>query len=181
MQSVHRELGLSPEQQMRLNGLVRDLLAARSAAMARRAQYAQEGSAADVDTITATEERIVQQELSKLLSKDQASRLKQLTIQSQGINALATSSVAAELELTAPQKDRIQHIREEYYVFKNQQRQWTQVFGGAAATLQTRIAAGEQEFQRRVDAMLTREQRTKYQEMRGEEFDGFVVLPRLRQ
>lgn len=107
-----------------------------------------------------------------ILSPEQVKRLKELTVQSQGANALTTPEVAAELKLTDDQKGKLQGISDDYSAKRRD------LFGGGGFNQETRdkLTALTKEQDDKSLAVLTADQKTQFEKMKGAKAD--YELPR---
>ena len=105
--------------------------------------------------------------LAKILSADQMKRLTEISVQQQGVRALADEDVAAAVKLTDDQKSKIAELMQANRPGR----------GGAGQAQTDRAAAREQMRQRReqlnkdVMAVLTTEQQAAFKELQGKPFE----------
>jgi len=107
--------------------------------------------------------------LKELLSADQMKRLKQIHVQEQGAGALTNADVAAELALTAEQKTKLAEVQAEFG--RKQRELFT---GGGGGDQQERFAKFRElnsEREKKSLEVLTAEQKTKYEALKGSPFD----------
>lgn len=102
-------------------------------------------------------------EAGKILNKEQSDRLGQIVLQAQGARALHDEKVAAELKLSAEQKQRLNTIGEES---RNKIRENFQNQGGQEKMQEIMKESNEQSL-----AVLTAEQREQFTKMQGEKLD----------
>ena len=108
--------------------------------------------------------------LKELLSADQVKRLKQIRVQEQGGESLTDPDVAAELALTDDQKKKVAEVQADY------SRKQRELFGrgGGGGDFQERIAKGRElalARDKQAVEVLTAEQKTKYEALKGSPFD----------
>jgi len=117
--------------------------------------------------------------LAKILSPFQTKRLKQISIQVRGVSALRDPGVATAIGLTEAQKKNIETVSNEYNdSMRSQVRELFQ--GGNRDDVRERIEAMRIRADEEVLAVLTAEQKTEFEELKGEPFempeDGQVPL-----
>jgi hypothetical protein len=175
-EAVQKDLGLSADVVSKLDTLNDDMRAART----------KEYSTAGIDVQNfqnlSNEQRQKMQDISAklneefapklkdLLSADQMKRLKQIQVQEQGAGALTNADVAAELALSEDQKKKLADIQAEYG--RKQRELFTG--GGGGGDIQERIAKGRELTSTRDKQaleVLTAEQKTKYEALKGSPFD----------
>jgi hypothetical protein len=105
--------------------------------------------------------------LKETLDDDQIGRLKQILLQSQGIEALAEADVVKELGLTEEQTKKIADIRSEY------ERKQRGLFRGDGNQGDAFAKMGELGAERDAKAaeVLTAEQKAKFDALKGSPFD----------
>lgn len=119
----------------------------------------------------ATQAEASKKSLSEILKEDQLKRLKQISLQQRGGQALADPEVASALNLTTEQKDRITAIQD------GVQSQMRELFqAGAAGGDREELQKKGQELRTATDqkilAVLTDAQQAKLKELKGEPFKG---------
>jgi len=119
----------------------------------------------------ATQAEATKKSLSEILKEDQLKRLKQISLQQRGGQALTDAEVASALNLTTEQKDRITAIQD------GVQSQMRELFqAGAAGGDREELQKKGQELRTATDqkilAVLTDAQQAKFKEMKGEPFKG---------
>jgi Spy/CpxP family protein refolding chaperone len=109
--------------------------------------------------------------LDELLLPHQTERLKQIVLQVQGPRALADEEVAQTLNLSEEQKKQLTSIQEET---QRQMRELFRAGGGQDGDRQAafaKVREAQQAASEKMLAVLTDEQRTKFEEMKGEAFE----------
>lgn len=110
---------------------------------------------------------------STILKPEQAKRLKQITLQTQGLNTLAfNEELIKELSITAEQREKLQGIQMESF-------KQTAGLRDSATTreeMMKKTAEITKATQEKLQAVLTAEQKTKWKEMTGEPFKGDLPL-----
>lgn len=169
---VQEALHLAPEQKARLDDLLKGWSAERTAIFT-------ETQALDEDARRQRFVRMAEEHdraLAEALSEQQRQRVKQIVIQAQGLFAFKDSEIVKALDLTVEQRKAVRDIEREIFAQG----------GGGGPPM--RRGPGEnrgpgpprinrQESVARVVAILTDEQRGKWQELVGEPFAGFDEPP----
>ena len=116
--------------------------------------------------------------VAEILKDDQLKRLKQISIQQRGGQALDDPEVAMALNLTAEQKDRIKAIQD---AAQAEMRELFQAGagGGDRAELQKKGEATRAETSGKLLGVLTEGQQSKWKELQGEPFKG-EIRPQFR-
>jgi hypothetical protein len=114
-------------------------------------------------------DKAAQEKLDKILKPEQLARLNQLSLQRQGLMALARPEVAKQLGLSQEQQDKIKKIQDE-------SRPQPRGFGqNLSDEERQKLFAERQERQEKAQAetlaVLTDDQKTKWTELKGKEFD----------
>jgi hypothetical protein len=112
------------------------------------------------------QQKEVRAKLDEILLPHQSERLKQISIQVRGSGALADPTVAEELGLTADQKEKLQQVNEEMDTRRREAFQ-----GGNREGGRERFEAMRKEAEEKTLAVLTAEQKTKFEQMKGEAFE----------
>jgi Spy/CpxP family protein refolding chaperone len=109
-----------------------------------------------------------EEKINKVLLPHQQKRLKEIALQVRGIAALSDEAVAKELALSADQKGQIEKITED----ANQARQnLFQDAGGDREGLREKGQAIRTEAEQKALAVLTADQKTKFEDMKGKKFE----------
>ncbi|HZN34925.1 MAG TPA: hypothetical protein VFB80_13945 [Pirellulaceae bacterium] len=105
--------------------------------------------------------------LQAIVGADSIKRLKQIQIQAQGSEALATADVAAELKLTDDQKKKLADLATEYTAKQRE------LFNPGTDQQEARAKRAELNKERdtKAEALLTAEQKSKYTALKGPAFD----------
>jgi hypothetical protein len=174
MQEVRKELNTSDEQNKEIDGVLAKADEARGGFNFQDLQNLsdEERQKRMEEMRTKTEEanKAAEQKLDKILKPEQLARLKQLSLQRQGVNALTRPDVAKELGLSQEQQDKIQKIQEGA-------RPQGGGFGGGQNLSDEERQKRFAEMQQRQEkaqadmlAVLTDEQKTKWADMKGKDF-----------
>lgn len=180
MPDVQRELRLSPTQANDVGRLMVEL-SERSGQPARpglRAPNEVPRMAERMQQLSRAELEYVTKHLDRSLAKSQKQRLRELSLQFQGIEALNQEEVAQELQLTGKQRAQIGQLSVENWYLERQRLTNALLHGGNSGALQAELLATSQEAERRLQGVLSPEQRQKYQALLGKPFWGFVNVPR---
>jgi hypothetical protein len=172
-EAVQKDLGLSGDVVGKLNSLNDDLRAARTKEYStagidlQNFQNLSNEQRQKMQDITTKLNEEFTPKLKDLLSADQMKRLKQIQVQEQGAGALTNADVAAELALTDDQKKKLADVQAEYG------RKQRELFTGGG-DIQERIAKGREltaARDKQAVEVLTAEQKTKYEALKGSPFD----------
>lgn len=109
--------------------------------------------------------------LEEALQPEQVKRLKQISLQQQGLFAVERPEVAETLQLTSEQKDKIREISKET---RDKIRESTG--GGNREEAMAKGRELRKANQEKLQALLTDEQKTKWKELTGEPFTGELDL-----
>ena len=125
----------------------------------------------------ATETKVHRQyevELEKLLTPEQFTRLKQIHWQQLGVSALNDAEVVYELEITNEQKSQLAALElEMFQKIRELMNLTSDRFDGLAASqeFQKRVQAVRTEQEKKLEQILTQEQRELFAELKGKPFD----------
>jgi len=111
-------------------------------------------------------------QVDEVLMPNQRDRLKQITVQIQGTGALSDEEVAKELALSDDQEKQIQQVRQE--AFEKMRENFRPGAGGGdndRDARRERMQKAQKETDDKVLAVLTSEQRDKFEKMKGEKFE----------
>lgn len=107
--------------------------------------------------------------LEETLQPEQVKRLKQISLQQQGLTAAERPDIAESLNLTSEQKEKIREISQET------RGKMREVFGsGNREEAQGKATELRKANQEKLLALLTDEQKSKWKEMTGEPFTGEI-------
>lgn len=113
--------------------------------------------------------------IKKILKPDQVTRLDQLALQRQGVNALTRPEVVKQLSLTQEQQDKIQKTLEEARAPGGGAGGGFQNFQNLSDEERQKLRAEAEKRREKTEsdvvAVLTDEQKTKWAEMKGKKFD----------
>lgn len=114
--------------------------------------------------------------VADILKPEQAKRLKQISLQQQGAQALNDAEVAKAVNLTDEQKQKIQAIQEDS--FKTMRELFQPGGGGFNEETRKKMEDLRKTSNEKVMNLLTAEQKTKLKELTGEPFTGKIEPPR---
>jgi Spy/CpxP family protein refolding chaperone len=109
-----------------------------------------------------------EKELAGVLKPEQSKRLKQISLQQRGSQALSDEEVQKTLKLTDDQKDKIKTLNEDA---GKEMRELFQNAQGNFREAQEKVAALRKETMEKVVALLTDDQKKTWKEMTGEPFE----------
>jgi Spy/CpxP family protein refolding chaperone len=109
-----------------------------------------------------------EEKINKVLLAHQQKRLKEIALQVRGIAALSDEAVAKELALSADQKGQIEKITEDA---DQARRNLFQDAGGDREGLREKGQAIRTEAEQKALAVLTADQKTKFEDMKGKKFE----------
>lgn len=106
-------------------------------------------------------------EVVKLLTSDQVSRLKQLFIQYNGANAITNPLISKDLGITDDQKAKIKTVQEDNF------KKTAEVFqgGGSPEDNRTALAKLQEDLKTALANVLTDDQKKKFEDMKGAKFE----------
>ena len=162
--SVQDELKLDAEQVAK----VAQLSAAREAARQNTQNLTREERRKQFEEQAEANDKAV----AEFLNEDQARRLQQISLQQRGARAFDDPEVAEALMLTDEQKGRIATIQEDA---RTQMRSLFQ--GGNRDQAVGQFEALRRATTQKVTDLLTAEQKTKWKELLGEPFTGYIQFP----
>ena len=106
-----------------------------------------------------------QTKVAEILLPHQMERLQQISLQVRGAQALADPQVAAKLNLTDQQKQQIETAQ------SAMRDKWREVYqSGNPENMREQMETARREFDQQIVAFLTPEQKTQWEEMKGEAF-----------
>lgn len=113
----------------------------------------------------------MQGKVDKILDAKQTGRMKELSLQSRGAQALEDDEVSATLKITDDQKGKLVAIREEGGKQMEEAMQSLRGGGGDAGEIRQKIMAMRKELGDKAIAVLTSAQREQFDKMKGAKFD----------
>jgi len=113
----------------------------------------------------------MQEKIDKLLDAKQLARMKELSLQSRGAQALEDDELAAKLKITDEQKAKLADIREEGNKLIEQAMQSLRGGGGDAGEMRKKMGAMRKELTDKAMAVLTPEQTKEFDKLKGAKFE----------
>jgi Spy/CpxP family protein refolding chaperone len=107
-----------------------------------------------------------------ILKPDQVKRLKQISLQQRGLQAVNDPEVATALNLTEEQKAKVKSMQEENRTAARDLRQ-----GGNRDEARTKLQEMRKANEEKIQTLLTSEQKAKWKELTGEPFKGEITFP----
>ena len=173
---VQKELNLSDQQQEKIHALAKEMMPVRPS----------EGQALSPEERQAMIEK-AQKKLAEILKPEQLQRLKEIQFQAMGVAALGNPEVVKALGITDDQQAKLKTLRDEAaekgrklfgsmrYLSREEQE-------AKRAENQEKIRQIRKELMEKALAVLTPEQRQKFEKLQGKKFDlDFSALMRQRR
>lgn len=108
-------------------------------------------------------------QLKEILTSDQFTRVQQIRLQAQGVQALSDADTVKALELSKEQQDKITALNEEYR--KKFGELFTAGAGGNRDEIRTKMQDMGKEREAKLTEVLTKPQQEKFASLKGKEFD----------
>jgi len=112
----------------------------------------------------------VQENVDKILEEVQKARLKELSLQARGPQALEDEEIATALKITAEQKTKLEAIREEGNAAMEAAIQGLRAGGGDQGEIREKMSKLRKELSDKALAILTPEQTEQFNKLKGAEF-----------
>jgi hypothetical protein len=113
----------------------------------------------------------LQAKVDKILMPPQSARLKELSIQRRGVEALQDDEVAKALKISDEQKKKLVGLRDEAGEKQQEIIQAVLSGGGDRSGIREKIQALQKEFGEKALAILSSEQREQFEKLKGAKFD----------
>ncbi|TWT82102.1 hypothetical protein CA13_35630 [Planctomycetes bacterium CA13] len=115
----------------------------------------------------------VQSQIEQVLLPDQMDRLKEISLQVRGVMALSDPDVQSELGITSEQKEKLESVRNSAQEgMRDKMRDMRDLFqSGDSEKIQEAVAKVRKEIDGKVMDVLTGEQKSKFEKMKGEPFE----------
>ena len=167
---LKEEIKLSDEQA----GKIEQVLQETNAAQREIAQSLLDGAIEDhqkklAEIAAQTSEAI--EKIEKLLKPEQMTRIEQIAIQREGLNALSNPEIAKTLKLTERQSRKIAAVRAEGTQKRQQLIQDTRAGKSDRGQLDEKMKEIHKQTEKKAMEQLTMEQQTWFEQMQGEKFD----------
>lgn len=115
----------------------------------------------------------IDEEVIKLLEQPQRDRLRQITLQRTGLSALGQEDVAKDIELDAEQRDMVKHILDDQR--KKGMEHIQKMIASGGGIQQDQVSTFMKKLREQTESdlglILTPEQQTKWEEIKGPKFD----------
>jgi Spy/CpxP family protein refolding chaperone len=112
-----------------------------------------------------------QKAVAGVLNAEQLKRLKQISLQQQGVLAYEQPEVASALQLTNDQKDKLKGIQQ------SARDKMREAFQGGGQPDREKLQAARKAIADQAAGVLTDEQKAKWKDLTGETFTGEIVRP----
>jgi len=162
---VQKELKLSDEQTEKVTKIAADY---RGKMQEKMQDIPQEERREKMPAIMRELNTEVKGQLKDVLKPEQMARFEQISLQTQGANALADPEVAGKLKLTDDQKGKIKEINDDS---RSQMREIFQSAGGDREEMQKKMAELRKDTNDKVMGVLTDSQKKTWKEMTGAPFE----------
>jgi Spy/CpxP family protein refolding chaperone len=173
VEEVQKEIEVIEDQKQAIEKLEQQL---RSEAPQQRVDFRnlseaeREKVAAETRARTEQQAKLAKEKLGEILLPHQIERLEEISLQQRGVAALNDEAIANQLNLTAQQKQRLETVVRENAESMRERMQG--VFqSGDRDKMREQINELRAEVEAQVLAVLTREQRERFEKMKGEEFE----------
>ncbi len=114
----------------------------------------------------------MQNQLEEILLPDQYDRLRQISLQVLNVNALTVEEIAKELKITEDQKKELEEVQASIREnMRDQMRELFQGGGGDRDAMREKMTKMREENDKKVLDVLTSEQRSNFEKMKGEKFE----------
>jgi Spy/CpxP family protein refolding chaperone len=113
----------------------------------------------------------IQESVDKILEEPQKARLRELSLQARGPQALEDEEVAAALKLTDEQKKQLEAIREEGNAAMQEAFSSLRSGGGDQGEIRKKMAKLRNDLSEKALSALTPEQKEQFEKMKGEKFE----------
>ncbi len=176
MTEVRTELKISPEQETAITKLVEGIRPSRpegvdfgSMSEEKRTEFFEK-----MRKEMETKVNEAKEQLEEVLFPNQIDRLKEISLQAQGAQALGNEEVAKSLNITDAQKKELEEVRESLRV--DMQSKMQEAFAnrgnaGAGGDMREVFTQMRKDMDEKVFAVLTAEQKAEFEKMKGEKFD----------
>jgi len=116
-----------------------------------------------------TDDLVIQ--VDKILDKKQVGRMKELSLQQRGADALEDEEIAAALKLTDDQKKALVKVREDSAEKQNEIIKSLTEGGGDQGEIREKVGALRKELNEKAMAVLTSAQKESFEKLKGAKFD----------
>lgn len=171
--AVQTELGLKDEQKASISELATALQQEAFeifSGLQDLTQDEQKEQMPEVMQMIADKGKEIEEKVDKILAEEQKTRLKELSVQSRGPQALEDDEIAAALKVTDEQKKKLEAIREEGNAAMQEMFTSLRASGGDQGAMREKIGVMRKELSDKALALLTPEQREQFDKLKGKEF-----------
>jgi hypothetical protein len=172
--AVRKELGVNDEQQALLADLATKLQQDAFEIISGLQDLTpkeQKEMMAEVIKMVADKGKEVQAKVDEILNDSQTERLKQLSLQSRGAQALEDDEVVAALAISDEQKQKLANIREEGNQAMQEAFQKLRGGGGDQGDIRKKMTELRNKLSEKALAVLTPDQLKQFEKMKGKKFD----------
>ena len=178
-EQIQKELSLSSEQQSMLKSLREQIAGEIRKGLEDLRNLSPEEEKAKVAELRAkikTKSQSIGAMVSRLLSREQSERLRQIVIQVRGVASLGDQDVATSLKLTESQQTRLRAVRDEtrdkiHNLFRGFKDATPEDRRQKVGKMRGEIRLIEQYAMRRASRILTAEQRSEFEKIQGAKFE----------
>ena len=170
--AVQKELVLDEPQTKDINELAAQMQAEAMEVMSGLQDLTQEEQKQELPSImkmVAEKGKEIQEKVDKVLSEKQLGRVKELSLQRRGVEALQDDEIIDALKLSDDQKQKLTAIRDE--MGDKQQALFKDAAGGDRQQMREKFLAMRKEAGESAMAILTSAQRDQFDKMKGPKFD----------
>jgi hypothetical protein len=171
MREVREELGTKEDQNKQLDELTRSI---RPPERPNFEDLNDDERRERMEAMRAKQEEVfrgTEEKLSKILDEKQLARFKELRLQRQGVGALMRPELAKQLELSEEQQDKIRKIQEGARPEGRGPGNFQEMSEEERREFFTQMRERREKADAEILAVLTDEQKTKWNELQGEKFD----------
>ena len=174
--AVQKELGMAEDQSDSINALAAQMQSEAMEIMSGLQDLTEEERKEEMPNLMKMmneKGKELQGKVDKLLKPEQATRMKELSLQRRGMQALQDDEVMAALKLSDDQKKQLAEIRETAAKAQEEVMKALIAGGGGAdrTAIQGKMEAMRKELGDKALAVLTSEQRETFEKMKGTKFD----------
>ncbi|HTM56289.1 MAG TPA: hypothetical protein VL175_19825 [Pirellulales bacterium] len=173
-EAVQKELGLNDEQKKTISQLSDQMRADALEIMSGLQDLSpeeQKEHMPELMKMVGEKGKEMQGKIDQMLDKKQVNRLKELSLQNRGAQALEDDEVIAALKITDDQKKKLADIREEGAKKLEETMQSLRSSGGDQGEIRQKIMGMRKELGDKALTVLTSDQRAQFDKMKGPKFD----------
>jgi Spy/CpxP family protein refolding chaperone len=171
---VQKELALSPEQTKSITEIATQMQAEAMEIMSGLQDLTPEerqAEMANVMSMVSDRAKELQKKVDEILDDKQTDRVKQLSLQQRGVDALGDEEVIGALKLTPEQLAELVKIRDDAQAKTQEIVQEALGQGGDREKIREKLQAFRKEVGDKAFAVLTAEQKDQFEKMKGAKFD----------